>query len=76
MPGVRYHQFDAIGEIQSYYARYLGKLDAVPLSTEEKRQMLEEARIAFRLNLELNAEFVVDSKEHLPFLFCRKRNRI
>ena len=28
LPGVRYHQFDAIGEIQSYYERYLGKLDA------------------------------------------------
>merc|ERR1712028_157215 len=34
--GVRYHQFDAIGEIQLYYERYLGKLDGVPLSTEER----------------------------------------
>merc|ERR1712086_274615 len=69
--GVRYHQFDAIGEIQLYYERYLGKLDGVPLSTEERSQMLEEARIAFKLNLELNAEFAVDSKEPLLALADR-----
>jgi len=33
--------------------------------------MLEEARIAFKLNLELNAEFAVDSKEPLLALADR-----
>lgn len=71
MPGLRYHQFDAIGEIQTYYERYLCKLDGIPLSTDERSHMLEEARIAFKLNLELNAEFAVRLKEPLLALADR-----
>ena len=31
-PGIRYHQFDLLGDVQAYYEGYLKKLDALKLS--------------------------------------------
>ena len=55
--GVRYHEFDAIGDVQQYYISYLAKLDALSLTEAERVEMRDEARTAFQLNLNLNHEF-------------------
>lgn len=53
VPGVRYHQFDRVPT----YEGYLRRLDAVLVTDGMRAEMVEEARVAFGLNISLNAEF-------------------
>lgn len=63
VPGVRYHQFDALAEgIQPAYESYLAALDTLELSDHQRQEMLEEARYAFQLNLHLNEELAERSR--------------
>lgn len=65
IPGVQYHTFEDLGDIQTYYEAYLHKLDQLDLSKETKEEMKEEARIAFDLNIRLNDEFGPEARARL-----------
>jgi len=58
-PGIRYHQFDKIADVQGFYEEYLMKLDELEIELTEtmKQEMVEEAMVAFQLNINLNDEF-------------------
>ncbi len=48
--GVRFYVFDLIGNPAAYKREYRARLDAVPVSVDEKLRMVEECRHAFALN--------------------------
>ena len=63
VPGLRYHQFDAVGDVEAFYRSYMGALDRIGsmgagglLTGTQREEMIDEAKVAFQLNLDLNDE--------------------
>ena len=59
-PGIRYHQFEKIPHLPTFYDSYLSNLNEIgeKLSSKEIDEMVEEAKIAFKLNIDLNEEII------------------
>jgi heme oxygenase len=60
-PGIRYHQFESLElPIQEHYEWYLGQLDGLAerLTDKQLEEMVEEAQIAFDMNINLNDDIM------------------
>lgn len=60
--GVAFYQFDAVPKPKPYKDAYRARLDALPLSDEDRSRVVEEVKAVFGLNGALFAEL----SEHLP----------
>ena len=62
IPGIRYHQFDLLDvSAPEFYKAYLGGMDAVQTSEQERQEMIEEAKWTFEINIRMNEELMVDA---------------
>jgi len=60
--GIEYHIFRDIEDINEFYQQYLARIDKVKVSLDQVKEMIEEARIAFNLNIEVMNEVVLESE--------------
>ena len=58
--GLTFTDFSAVGEIRPFFADFHGRLDALALSSDEKRSAVAEADAGFRLNIALTDELAED----------------
>lgn len=58
--GLAFYRFDAIAKPKLYKDAYRAKLDALPLSSAEREAVVDEVRVAFRLNQALFEELSRD----------------
>lgn len=49
-----FYDFPAIADLDSFKASYRGAIDRSPLDEAEARDVVEEARLAFRINIEVS----------------------
>ncbi|MFF0245182.1 biliverdin-producing heme oxygenase [Streptosporangium sandarakinum] len=54
--GADSYRFDAIGSIPRFRREYRARLDALPADEDERRRIVQEARLAFRLTTEVLAD--------------------
>ncbi|MFD0889200.1 heme oxygenase (biliverdin-producing) [Streptosporangium algeriense] len=54
--GVDFYRFDAIGSLPRFKNDYRARLDALPADEAEKARIIEETRLAYRLNTEVLAD--------------------
>jgi heme oxygenase len=55
-PGVRFYAFDAIDDLDAFKDRYRHALDAAAWTAEQKDALVDEVRLAYRLNQAVLAE--------------------
>ncbi|MFF0309498.1 heme oxygenase (biliverdin-producing) [Streptosporangium sp. NPDC004379] len=53
--GADAYRFDAVGSIPRFRKEYRARLDALPVDEDERRRIVQEARLAFRLTTEVLA---------------------
>ena len=58
--GLAFTDFSAVGEVRPFFAELHGRLDALPLTAEEKAAAVAEADAGFRLNIALTDELAAD----------------
>ena len=58
--GLAFTDYAAIGEIRPFFASFHARLDALPLSNDEKRRAVDEAEAGFRHNIALTDELAED----------------
>jgi heme oxygenase len=58
--GLAFTDFSEVGEVRPFFAAFHARLDALPLSPEEKSAAVAEADVGFRLNIALTDELAAD----------------
>lgn len=58
--GLAFYRFDAIPKPKPYKDAYRARLDALPLTPDEQAEVVDEVKVAFRLNQSLFAELSRD----------------
>lgn len=58
--GLAFTDYSAIGDIRPFFAAFHAKLDALPLSSDDKAAAVAEADAGFRLNIALTDELAAD----------------
>lgn len=58
--GLSFTDFSAVGEIRPFFVDFHAKLDALPLTDDDKARAVAEADLGFRLNIALTDELAND----------------
>lgn len=63
--GLAFYRFDAIPKVKPYKDAYRAGLDALPLSADQRAAVVDEVKVAFRLNQALFEELSRDLPRYL-----------
>jgi len=58
--GLAFTDYSAVGEIRPFFADFHARLDALPISDDDKARVVAEADVGFRLNIALTDELADD----------------
>jgi heme oxygenase len=58
--GLTFTDYSAVGEVRAFFAEFHARLDALPLSVDDKVRAVGEADAGFRLNIALTDELAED----------------